>query len=152
MPAVLRKACLIASEVNVFCVSPVPLHGRIDHLFQLPSGKCVIADTKFREEPVIYDSDVIQLSAYRLILQNCRYQDRYHRHIMEPYGFIRFVSHDRRGGLLVRYEKTELFTNNEVIELWKRYQRIHYGLEEAVCSCGGEFHSFIPPAGSRRAG
>ncbi len=146
MPSELRNSYLAASEVSVFCVSPVPLHGRIDQLFQLPSGKCVILDTKYRPDRTVYDSDLVQMSAYRLILQNCRYQNAFHRHRMETYGYIRFVNENDNGDFEIRYVRVDLLSNKQVVELWKRYQRIHYGLIPPVCTCNGEFHTFVSPA------
>lgn len=150
MPAALRNSFLVASEVSIFCVSPVPLHGRIDQLFQLPSGRCVILDTKYRPDWTVYDSDLIQMSAYRLILQNCRYRNSYHRHKMESYGYIRFVNENEEGDFEIRYVRVELLSNREVVDLWKRYQRIHYGLEAPVCTCNGEFHTFVSPSALSR--
>jgi hypothetical protein len=135
MPYELRSCRLEINENLAFCVSPVPLHGRVDQAFLNPSGKLLIVDTKKRSHIEIYKSDIIQLSAYRVILSNCRIRNEFKRYDVLSYGYVRLVVGD-----LVQYHRIDFLSQDEVINLWLNYQRVHFGFRKPVCTCGGFFH------------
>ncbi|MEA0320188.1 hypothetical protein SNB88_06220, partial [Escherichia coli] len=55
------------------------------------------------------------------------------------YGYVRTVV-ETADGDRVRYIKTNLLSEKEVVKLWHRYQSIRSGQVKTSCSCGGKFH------------
>lgn len=90
-------------------------------------------DTKLRQVNHIYESDIIQLSVYRVILSH-----KYKAPVAK-YGYVRTVV-ETADGDRVRYIKTNLLSEKEVVKLWHRYQSIRSGQVKTSCSCGGKFH------------
>lgn len=74
-----------------------------------------------------------QLSVYRVILSH-----KYKAPVAK-YGYVRTVV-ETADGDRVRYIKTNLLSEKEVVKLWHRYQSIRSGQVKTSCSCGGKFH------------
>lgn len=68
MPAMLRNAVLYMNEKSISMAKPVHLEGRVDQVYLLESGMLMPVDTKTRDRHVVYDSDIMQLSMYAMIL------------------------------------------------------------------------------------
>lgn len=82
----------------------------------------------------VYESDIIQLSVYRIILLH-----QYNVPVAN-YGYVRTVT-ETSTGERVRYIKTKLLSERQVVKLWRRYQSIRSGQVTPSCTCGGDFHS-----------
>ncbi|HGN8816189.1 hypothetical protein [Salmonella enterica] len=133
MPYELRSATLFLSEQDISTTQPVPMHGRVDQVYQTKNGVLIPLDTKLRQVNHIYESDIIQLSVYRVILSH-----KYKAPVAK-YGYVRTVV-ETADGDRVRYIKTNLLSEKEVVKLWHRYQSIRSGQVKTSCSCGGKFH------------
>ncbi|WP_249554615.1 hypothetical protein [Shewanella sp. 8A] len=133
MPPELRSATLFLSEQDVSTTLPVPMHGRVDQVYQTKRGILIPLDTKLRQINHIYESDIIQLSVYQVILSH-KYKVP-----VAKYGYVRTVV-ETADGDKVRYIKTTLLSEKEVVKLWHRYQSIRSGQVKPSCSCGGKFH------------
>ncbi|EPS8934101.1 hypothetical protein ACVJEA_002742 [Vibrio cholerae] len=133
MPYELRSATLFLSEQDISTTQPVPMHGRVDQVYQTKNGVLIPLDTKLRQVNHIYESDIIQLSVYRVILSH-----KYKAPVAK-YGYVRTVV-ETADGDRVRYIKTSLLSEKEVVKLWHRYQSIRSGQVKTSCSCGGKFH------------
>lgn len=102
-----------AVEKTLEIEEPIALIGRPDVVWQNGLQHLVVGDYKTRPNQQVYDSDIIQLSAYRFLL--CRTQKRK----VEKYGFIHFT-----GG---RRMRVELMGERDIIRLYKRYLAICEG-------------------------
>lgn len=120
MPYELRSATLFLSEQDISTTQPVPMHGRVDQVYQTKNGVLIPLDTKLRQVNHIYESDIIQLSVYRVILSH-----KYKAPVAK-YGYVRTVV-ETADGDRVRYIKTNLLSEKEVVKLWHRYQSIRSG-------------------------
>ena len=80
----------------------------------------------------VYESDIIQLSVYRIILLH-----QYNVPVAN-YGYVRTVT-ETSTGERVRYIKTKLLSERQVVKLWRRYQSIRSGQVTPSCTCGGDF-------------
>lgn len=105
-PALLRNARLLLSEQPIRCKRPVPLHGRVDQVYQLANGELCVVDSKARRIPRVYPSDIIQASVYATIL-------RAKGHVVHPQGYIRQIWNAR-----VRYLPFDLLSDEKVIALY----------------------------------
>lgn len=116
MPADLLDAEVMLNEQDIECRAPVWLVGRPDQVFLVPSKTLVIVDTKRREAPIITWSDVVQISAYGVILRHS--DDRgLTRYPVDRFGFVRLVS----SGEDVTYHRIELLPETVIIELYHLY-------------------------------
>lgn len=118
-PIELRESTLYGSEVYVSCVKPVPLGGVYDQLYQTISNNLILADTKTRNKPYVYESDVIQLSAYRVILEN---SVEFNNRRIANYGYMRLVC---KG--VTHYKKVDLMTEEDVVALYDRREALYAG-------------------------
>ncbi len=86
LPKELLNATLIREEMPLKAFMwGRTIIGRLDELYQLPDGDCVILDTKVRERNQIYRSDIAEISLYRILLLENDFR-------MKPYGYIRIVN------------------------------------------------------------
>ena len=69
-PAGLRDAELICVESQFRSKSRWPIVARVDRVYRLPSGLIVLVELKVRSAPVVRASDVIQLSAQRVAVED----------------------------------------------------------------------------------
>lgn len=113
MPKSLEDAEVVLSEQDIYTRYPVPMHGRVDQLYETVNG-FVLVDTKrsyqFRE---VTESDIIQLSVYRTILLNKGYA-------VSREAYIRNVTNGRR----IRYISIELYSSKYVVDLYQKYMKI----------------------------
>ncbi|MCB5162618.1 PD-(D/E)XK nuclease family protein [Marinomonas algarum] len=139
MPFFLRGGRAFLNEAEISIKYPVPLHGRVDQVFETKSSglnMLTIVDTKTRKRFKTYQSDLIQLSVYRLILQE-KYKGQYK---VNDTGFVRIVVRAGTEEERVSYEPLDLLSDNEVIDLYYRHKDIKTGKREAKCTCDGRLH------------
>lgn len=135
MPLELRSSTLLLNEAEISTREPVPLHGRTDQVFLTDKGKLVLVDTKTRDHFQVYESDIIQLSVYAVILGRC-YAGT---HRVSKTGYVRVVI-VKDGRELVRYLRVRLLPERKVIALYQRHGQIVSGLRQRRCTCDGVFH------------
>lgn len=107
------KRSLYAAECYLKTEEPVPLCGAPDVIWLEDGKRLAVEDYKSRKRRKVYDSDVIQLSVYRLILLNTQSKP------VSDYGYISFHNGSRK--------KVRLLSEGEVVRLVKRYQGILAG-------------------------
>jgi len=138
MPDELRNATLFLSEENISTTNPMPMHGRVDQVYKTKNSflGCLLipVETKFRKKNQTYDSDIIQLSVYRVILSH------QYKAPVAKYGYVRTVTKEN-GKDNVCYHRENLLSEEEVVKLWQHYQSIRSGELQTLCSCGGNFHN-----------
>lgn len=118
MPRELRWASLFASEQAINCETPVPLNGIPDQIYQTLFGQLVVVDNKTRNREVVYDSDILQLSTYRLILKNTT-QTEFAGHRIRSHGYVRLSTPEK-----IHYERIVLLEDDEVIGYYRRYREL----------------------------
>lgn len=91
---------------------PVPLCGKPDVVWLTRQGTLIVGDYKSRPQHKVYDSDRIQLSVYRLLLEKSQQKP------VADYGYIHF-----KGASV----KVKLLSEREVIALYHRYLRVVAG-------------------------
>ena len=123
MPTVLHNSRCIMNEQNIRSNLPVPLHGRVDQVFQLQDGRLLLVDTKNRLRATAYPSDITQLSVYATILKANGYQ-------VCPFALLRFP---RETSPI--YIPVELYPETKIISLYHRYWKIKNGLLSPTCTC-----------------
>lgn len=85
LPAELQGAKLWGKERLFECDDP-PLRGRIDEAFVVSNGDLALSDTKTRTRRRVYASDVLQVSAYKVMIEAST------RMRVRPQGYIRVLS------------------------------------------------------------
>jgi ATP-dependent exoDNAse (exonuclease V) beta subunit len=135
MPRVLRNARIFLNEEEISTSRPVPLHGRVDQVFQTDDHTLILVDTKTRRFNRVYKSDIIQLSVYRTILKN-RYRSQYP---VSNQAYVRVVVQSGNQKK-VYYRQVTLLTEDEVVDLWRRYTAIKTGRKRPTCTCNGHLH------------
>ncbi|XER07559.1 hypothetical protein SRRS_31520 [Sporomusa rhizae] len=106
-----EKLRIYLIEPYVKIDNPIPLCGAPDVVWINKQETLIVADYKNRFN--VYDSDIIQLSVYRLLLEKTQ------RNKVARYGFIHLKNGKR--------VKVDLLSNDEVIKLYHRYQGITGG-------------------------
>ena len=124
-PSILHGAKCVLNETNIYTTKPVPLHGRVDQVFLLRDGSYLILDTKDREKVKVYPSDVVQLSAYALIL-------KYRGYKVCAFALLRFPTSNGKA----IYRPVRLYPESRVIYLYHRYISILTGKQTVTCRCG----------------
>lgn len=84
MPYSLRKAKLFMNETEI--IDKDGKRMRVDQVFQLPSGRLVVVDTKTRSQHRLRYSDIAQIARYRRALQ------RTYNHKLAPFSYVRSVT------------------------------------------------------------
>ena len=92
-PKVLANAELVYLEKLFRIRYPIRLVAKIDRVYRLPGGSLVLVELKTRRQSRPYSSDIIQLSAQRLAIQEQTGE------IVEPYGFVSISRNGRSGRL-----------------------------------------------------
>lgn len=92
---------------------PVPICGTPDVVWRDKAGRLIVGDYKSRTNGQVYESDIIQLSVYKVLLEYTL------RRTVTSYGYIHF-----RDG---RRTRVNLLSEKEVINLYRRYQDIIFG-------------------------
>lgn len=84
MPAPLRRATLIMNETPIR--GPCGRSMRVDQVFQLRNGSVVVVDTKTRDYCEVRDSDIEQITDYRLALAEV------YGYKLAPFAYVRCVA------------------------------------------------------------
>jgi CRISPR/Cas system-associated exonuclease Cas4 (RecB family) len=121
LPQELAGARLWASEKEFRCNRPIRLRGRVDQVYRTRERILVPVETKRRQRQVVYESDRLQLSQYRLLLLH-RFAAIFMPTAVAGYGYVRLVTPE---GL--HYERVELMTTEEVARVYDRYLDIMSG-------------------------
>ena len=90
---------------------PIPLTGIPDLVWQEKNGTLTIHDLKNRSTPRIFDSDILQLSLYKLLVETST------RRSVNPYGVIRVRTTNRPDRLL----RVPLLTTAQLIDRYEHY-------------------------------
>lgn len=109
----LDGAVCVLNERLIRIRRPVRLSGRPDQVWRRRDRVLVVVDTKRRRAPRIYESDRVQLSAYRFLL---KHTNRFRNEEIADHGFIRTES---KSGA-ARFMKVDLLDDDEVLQLYKR--------------------------------
>lgn len=121
-PLELQQSTLYGSETRISCIKPVALGGIYDQLYQTPANAFILTDTKTRNKPYVYESDLIQLSAYKVILENSiKFNNRH----IANYGYMRLVCNG-----VTHYKKVDLMTEEDVVALYERREALYAGTTE----------------------
>lgn len=105
MPRELASATLYMNEGYV---EGGGVHGRVDQVYQRSDGALVVTDTKTRAKHAVYESDVVQVSAYAMSLRKSQPLK------VCKHGYIRTVIVDGQGGRCVQYDRIKLMTDARV--------------------------------------
>lgn len=134
MPYQLRSAASFLNEDEVETEVPVPLHGKVDQVFKLSSGGLVPVDTKYRRRHRVFESDIIQLSVYAVILAH-KYSEP-----VKNYGFVRTITDGPEGQVSKHYHKVRLLSEERIVAMYHRVRRIKSGHIDPLCTCNGRYH------------
>lgn len=107
------RLSIFGIERNMRISEPVPLSGTPDIVWLRGDGKLIVGDYKSRPNCRVQQSDIIQLSVYRLLLMHTQ-----HRPVADI-GYIQFEKGKRT--------KTKLLKEQEIISLYWRYLDIISG-------------------------
>lgn len=132
----IRKPKLMPYMLEHFLktTDPVPLCGKPDVVWITRGGTLVIGDYKSRGNHQVFESEVIQLSVYKLLLEKTQKKP------VADYGFIHF----KKG----RKVKVNLMSEKAVIKLYHRYWKVIGGknkpcMTESKNYCKCCSHQFV---------
>lgn len=128
LPPDLRNSTLWASEKAMHCRHPMHLLGRIDQVYRWNDGTLVITDTKRRGRRMVYESDRLQLSLYRILIEH-RPWAWLSRSPVADYGYIRLVMPDG-----AYYHKVNLLSREKTMAIYQRYIDVLGGHVEPSCA------------------
>lgn len=111
MPSELRWASLFMNEQTIRMERPVRLVGRVDQVYRTQDDLLVPVDTKTRTQHRVYDSDIVQVSAYAMILRS----DPTLR--VANHGYVRTVVFDEQNKKTIRYHRVRLLSSAQVSKL-----------------------------------
>ena len=115
IPIELQEARLLQSEEPISTNSPRKMHGIPDQVYLSKINTQIIVDSKTRNKLVVYDSDIVQMSVYKLILES-------NGHHVSSYGYFRIVTPGE-----TRYFKKSLLNSKQVIFKYDRTKAILSG-------------------------
>lgn len=128
MPKELVQGMLYKNERPIHCNGPFPFHGVPDQEYITQNGVWIPLDTKSRNLPFIYRSDVIQLSVYAYIYRHKRNSIRIKS--ISPYGYIRLVKGGKNPE--ISYKQVTLLTDIEIENLAIRLANIKAGKVDSL--------------------
>ena len=102
---------------------PIPLCGKPDVVWETRDGTLIVGDYKSRENQQVYESEVIQLSVYKLLVE------RTQKRPVADYGFIHFKNRNMK--------KVSLMKEKEIIALYHRYWNV-IGGEVVACAANSK--------------
>lgn len=103
-----RSLSVYFTERPMEMTDPIAVCGTPDVVWiEKRTGTLIVGDYKSRASQQVYDSDVIQLSVYRLLLRHSQ------RKPVADYGFIHFHNGRRK--------RVKLMNERDVIRLYERY-------------------------------
>jgi len=148
-PADLRDADLICVESQFRSKSRRPIVARVDRAYRLPSGLVVLVELKTRSTAAVRASDVIQLSAQRVAVE-----DELHVQVSDE----AFVVFPGRHSAPPTARAVRLMSREQVEAIGARHRRLIDGLDrsrwpdsEHVCQGCGQ-RAACGDAGERLAG
>jgi len=119
LPDELRDAALLYSEPPAMRIQrPLPVVAKVDRAYRHPNGELSVLEFKTRRRHVVYDSDVIELSQQRLVLE------RSGRGNVRPVGF---VVTELRGSNERKSHRVKLLTADAAADIASRYVGIVAG-------------------------
>ena len=127
VPERLKKASIWGKERSVKTSSSVYMHGIIDEGFRLPDGTIVLSDTKSRDRRVVHESDILQLSAYKLAIEESTGER------VSDDGYVRLLRPDKN-----EYIPVKLFDRERVVAAYNLYHDLVKGkFSGAKCESKG---------------
>lgn len=109
LPLMLRSAAVVMNERSISMEHPVKLTGRVDQVYQTPKGVLIPVDSKSRKNHTVYNSDIVQLSLYAMILLHT---------VDSPVsrtGYVRTVVRDK-AYRSVRYHTVRLVSSDSLLQ------------------------------------
>ena len=144
-PAALRDAELICVEAQFRSKSRWPIVARVDRAYRLPTGLVVLVELKTRSAPAVKTSDVIQLSAQRVAVEDelrVRVSDEAFvlfpgRHSAPPAArVVRLMSREQVEAVAARHRR---LIDGLDRPQWPDSERICHGCgQREVCGAAGE--------------
>lgn len=123
MPPELRAGALLMAEPKpLFFHGAVSLVAKPDRAYRTPDGRIVLVELKTRERHVVYDSDVIELSVQRVVVQANRLGE------VSDHGYV--VTQSRFTGDR-KTHRVSLLSQAQTIDPAKRYLAIKRGAIDA---------------------
>lgn len=116
LPDELKNARIWAKEKPFSTKAPIRLNGRIDEAFELPDGQIVVSDTKSRKALRVYDSDVLQVSSYRVAIQSSTGK------VVADHGYVRLLTPDGNA-----YKRISLLDSDEVAAAYQMFNDLRSG-------------------------
>lgn len=116
LPDDLKNAKLWAKEKAFECGGNNPLTGIVDESFIGSNGDIVLSDTKSRKFNRVYKSDILQVSAYRVLIENATSKT------VAPFGFIRLLTPSGN-----EYVKIDLYDRDEVLAARRLFDDLRNG-------------------------
>lgn len=117
MPAEIERGRLVLAEETISTLLPVPLRGRPDAVYLTPDSQLVPVETKVRDRARVKLGDIVQLSAYRVMLEGAGFGKQYVATVAQ-HGYVRLVLNGRP-----TYCMVPLFDQVFVTLLWAAYWR-----------------------------
>lgn len=116
LPERLKSAAIWGKEKPLRLDDPVGLSAQLDEAFLTNDGVVVLSETKSRARPVIYNSDILQLSAYKMIIE------RQERKAVDRMGYVRLLTGE--GNM---YKPVRLLDEAEVIAAVRLHEDLSSG-------------------------
>jgi len=118
-PREIRKGEVFLSEDYIQTDIPVKLNGKPDFVYKNRNNLLTVVEVKNRANPIIYESDIIQMSTYATILKNSNDFTDYR---VNPNGIMCFINNGNQ-----TYKKVSLLSDRKIIKLHNRYLNIMKG-------------------------
>ena len=115
-PREIRKGDVFLSEDYIQTDTPVKLNGKPDFVYKSHNNKLTVVEVKNRAKPIVYESDIIQMSTYSTILKNSVDFEKYK---VNNKGILCFIQDGHK-----MYKKVSLFSDRKVKNLYNRYLKI----------------------------
>lgn len=118
-PRALASAELVYMEKLFRIDHPIRLVAKLDRAYRLRSGSLVLVELKTRGRDRLYETDIIQLSAQKLVIEVQTGQT------VEPYAFVSVLR--PTGWRALRHHRVALLDADEVVALHRRREAILAG-------------------------
>lgn len=127
LPDELKNATIWMKEKGFEISGDIPLIGKMDEAFLLPSGMIVLSDTKSRKRKVVYESDILQVSGYKVLVEDATGKS------VADYGFVRLLTPEGNA-----YFRVKLLSRVEVSSARQLHEDLVSGLYEGE-KCGKQY-------------
>jgi CRISPR/Cas system-associated exonuclease Cas4 (RecB family) len=128
-----RKQALYiySTEQYMKMADPIALCGALDVVWiEKSTGMLIVGDYKSRDSRQVYDSDIIQLSVYKMLLQHTQNKP------VADYGFIHFRNGHR--------QRVKLLSEKQIVSLYRRYMEIMKGHVKPKVKCRQGYCRYCP--------